>query len=237
MTTSTEGYSVRDHIPQLGISCEWFDMMRMQDNSFTSPFMVVSTTLLAGIIVTFKYCFAPFAIFGLSARYVVLVGLVNMICKSRFIGFLCGIAQHAFCFVEDDTGGRTGFSFSTFRFIFQHCSSTVRAGCCQFQTIIANTFCVCFFPIVWKARPTNKTGYTNAARFGISARGTCSAITGCGFSKFTDLWTWLAAIWTWSKSSRVARGANAVIPSVTLANFTFVFHTANIPQLAGVSND
>lgn len=202
----------------------------MKLNGFAVALMIVRPALFASVVVSLENCLAPFFVFGLSARDVILMGLVNVV---FVLCFLCALGLFVRCRMgQFDTSHRTVFSLSAFLFVLRHWAVTLRTWNSYLHAIVTHALGVSLFPVVGESISTNKTSYTDAASRSIYSSCARYTSTSRWQSEFTYLWRGLPAFWTWRKVFGIASRTNSIISRVITAYLASVFHIANIPQVA-----
>lgn len=203
-------------------------MVRVQNDSVTIA--AANSTLLAGIVVSFVYCFAPFDIFALAACNVILMALVYV---SRPFGFLRFFGL-LFCggVCKFGATGRTVFSQSPTFYVFRHRESAVFA---QRLHLLAA------FAYLEKRR---RVGLLFSANFADDTATSDFGGFGGGTGKASRSFRWLTVDGDgWSRCS-ASRAGNFALGNAIIAHRVLVFlaalstvlesaHATILPQLPG----
>lgn len=217
---------VRWLVSQFWIRGERLDVVRVQFDGVTVSAMLPA--VLACIVVALKNGATPELIFYLSACYVVLMGLVNMIlpacCLSAFETFtrirVCNLG--ASC--------RAGFSEPAAFAVFRH-----RFGAHWTRYGYQHAFSAHLVKHIKVVRSLSAhlAGYSDASGIGLQpncARHASGILDGLPQSGYG--WGRFAAFATRSKSGAVARITNAIVSAIHFAlDAPILCHIAIIPQL------
>lgn len=118
MATVTQRCAVRNIVSQCREGRKRFDVMRMQVDCLPIPRM--RAAFLAGVIISFKYLFAPVNVFGAQAGKVVLMRLRRMGRALGLIGLYRCNRSLLMGFAMGNTGARACATKPTLSFVFWH---------------------------------------------------------------------------------------------------------------------
>lgn len=111
-------------------------MMRMQHDSLSNTFLIVSTTLLASVMVALKNRFAPLYIFNLVACYIILMAFIYVSSPFRLVCLFCLLAGS--WVGKFSAAGGTDFALAALFLVLGHRHVTDRAGNCYQKAFWTN---------------------------------------------------------------------------------------------------
>lgn len=159
-----QSYAITNFVTKIGISGKRFDVMRVQFNCLADAALIVSTAILAGVIIAFVNGRSPLSVSWSQSCQMVAVALttnfviMSVACQSNLL-YMLRRFLYKFTFATFAACN----AFAAFSFVFRHRVIANRAWDKNLHTTIANGFNVRFSRRC-EAIATGFAGFTDTSR-------------------------------------------------------------------------